>query len=53
MVKVGVMVGAVGVAVAVLVGTTAGGDVCSHEVSRIRQRKPVVHMKIERFLNNM
>jgi len=51
MVKVGVMTGAVGVAVAVLVGTAAGGDVCSQEVSRRRQRRLLAHMRMVYFLN--
>jgi hypothetical protein len=51
MVKVGIMTGAVGVAVAVLVGTTAGEDECSQELSSRRQRRPLAHMRMIRFLN--
>jgi hypothetical protein len=51
MVKVGVMTGAAGVAIAVLVGTAAGEDACSQEVSRRRQRRLVVYKRMVRFLN--
>jgi hypothetical protein len=45
------MTGAVGVAVAVLVGTAVEEDECSQEVSRIRQRRLVVYKRMVRFLN--